>query len=99
MTGKIKSEEGPLNMDCSISIQPAFIMGKRGTGREDVLLDLVLLCATNGRTAAPALAPVNSLGAPGSSLQSGSRCQASGFGTSGCFSVEAIVWCESQSAL
>ena len=39
-------------------------MGKRVTGREDVLLGLVLLCATNGRTAAPVLAPGELAGRP-----------------------------------
>lgn len=40
-------------------------MGKRGTGREDVLVGLVLLCAINGRIAAPVLARVKLAGSPG----------------------------------
>lgn len=39
-------------------------MGKRGTGREDVLLGLVLLCATNGTSAAPVLTPGELTGIP-----------------------------------
>lgn len=38
-------------------------------GREDVLLGLVLLCATNGRIAAPVLALVRLAGRP-----RGARC-------------------------
>lgn len=41
-----------------------------------MLLALVLLRATHSRTAAPVLALVSALGALGSKLQSGSRCQA-----------------------
>lgn len=71
MTSKIKSEEGPLNMDCIYHYTASLQMGKRGVGREDVLV-LLYLCWP----------PVNLLGALGSLLQSGTRCQASGFSTS-----------------
>lgn len=63
-------------MDCICLYTARLRKGKRGAGREGVLLALVLLRATHGGTAAPVLALVNALGALGSKLQSGSRCQA-----------------------
>lgn len=97
ITSKIELQQGPKHgLHVSLYSQPS-AWGKKGSGEGGCavlfwscvvpqMAELLCLCWPL----------VNSLGPLGSSLQFGSRCQASGFGTSCCFLAEAIVWSKSQ---
>lgn len=98
MTSKIKPEEDPKHgFRLSLYSQPSW-WAKGELGREDVLYCWFWSCVVPQMAELLSLCwpLLNSLGALGSSLQFGSRCQASGFGTSWCFPVEAIGWSKSQ---
>lgn len=88
-----------LNMDCIYLYTPSLHNGKKGNwgGRMCYAVGSgPALCHKRQNCCASADPWWTLLGALGSSLQFSSRCQASGFGTSWCFPVEAIVWSKSQ---